>query len=214
MRFDRMRCILRLEFRHVKRHRLNRVRCIQCIRSDAGVSPNRVTAFHRRGAAGLRPAESARSPRRPHDVTAGHQIGQEKMRVALLKRETFAQHAQYRLGTLAFVDEPAPRSTRFAFAACGGVARSHRARRRRSGRPNRRPHRAARARRRAASARNRRVQPRLPCSVGICSNRLESQSTKSLSLAGTCRFGGYSTEIGRAGVLKPVRTSRNSPDFR
>lgn len=212
------------------------------------VSRNRVAAFPHRGAAGLRPAESARSSRRPHDVTAGHQIGQEKMRVALLKRETFTQHAQYRLGTLAFVDEPAPRSTRFAFAVCGGVARSHRARRRRSGRPNRRPHRAARARRRtrtrgrsarhdprdahaargnggvrggrratprrAASARNRRVQPRLPCSVGICSNRLESQSTKSLSLAGTCRFGGYSTEIGRAGVLKPVRTSRNSPDFR
>lgn len=233
------------------------------------VSRNRVAAFPRRGAAGLRPAESARSSRRPHDVTAGLQTGQEKMRVALLKRETFAQRAQYRLGTLAFVDEPAPRdiarirgprirkelarstgrrrrrpagrparaartirprerrrraarasascrsrSTRFAFAACGDVARSHRARRRRSGRPNRRPHRAARARRRAASVRNRRVQPRLPCSVGICSNRLESQSTKSLSLAGTCRFGGYSTEIGRAGVLKPVRTSRNSPDFR
>lgn len=199
MRFDRMRCILRLEICRVKRYRLNRVRCISMYPERwGGVSPSRVTAFPRRGAAGNRPAESARSSRRLHDVTAGHQTGQEKMRVALLKRETFAQHAQYRLGKLAFVDEPAPRDhTRHeeaaAFAAGAGPRRSER---------------------RAASARNRRVQPRLPCSVGICSNRLESQSTKSLSLAGTWRFGGYSTEIGRAGVLKPVRTSRNSPDFR
>lgn len=118
------------------------------------------------------------------------------MRIALLKRETFAQHAQYRLGKLAFVDEPAPRDhTRHEEAAAFAGGRRATSRR-------------------AASARNRRVQPRLPCSVGICSNRLESQSTKSLSLAGTWRFGGYSTEIGRAGVLKPVRTSRNSPDFR
>lgn len=203
MRFDRMRRILRLEFRHVKRYRLNRVRCIP-------MYPERWETY--RGTAGRR-GSGRRNLRDHHADSMTSRPGSRFCVCGMWRRCTIPSCSSTSIRSTE--STPASRGTgtppnanarTIGSARSAGCTRGTRKRRR----SRRAPGHVAPSGERAQP----RVQPRLPCSVGICSNRLESQSTKSLSLAGTCRFGGYSTEIGRAGVLKPVRTSRNSPDFR